>query len=146
MRRTIVLPLLLLAAGAAGCADGASGLTEPVTEVVDAFDGEQFGFLTEVSTDPAGVVIDPATWVESDDEPNGYRIDDPGVAPVELAIADDAVIEVFTSTGDPATATNVTVAELADWLAGLSSPETEAAFNVVVVDGELIEMRFVYRP
>ena len=147
MRRTIVLPAFLLAAVAAGCADGAAGLpADPVKDVLDAFDGGHFGFLTEVSTHPAVVVIDPATWVDSDDEPNGYRIEDPGVAPVELPVADDAVIEVFTSTGDPATATTITVEELADWLAGLGSPEIEAAFNVVVADGELIEMRFVYRP
>lgn len=113
---------------------------------MDTFDGEHFGFLTEVSVDPAVVVIDPATWVVSVDEPNGYRIDDPGVPPVELPVAEDAVIEVYTSTGDPATATTVSVAELAEWFAGLGMPEIEAAFNVVVVDGELIEMRFVYRP
>lgn len=148
MPRSLLAPALLLALVAVGCADGAVGLPagDVVADVTDAFDGEEFGFLTEVSVDTATVVIDPAVWVDDDAEPNGYRIDDPGADPVELPVADDAVIEVLRSTGDPATAAEVTVAELAAWLDGLGMPEIEAAFNVTVTDGEVIAMRFVYRP
>lgn len=108
-------------------------------------DGEHFGFLTAVDATAGTITLDEAIWVSSDDEPNGYRIDNPDATTVVLAVADAAAIEVLMSTGDPATATDVDVQGLADWFDGPAAGQ-EVAFNLEVVDGAVATMRFAYRP
>lgn len=144
-----VASLLVIASLASGCAavpvaaSDDPGVQAPVTEELPA--GALTGFLVAVTTDPATVTIDTAEWVADDTEPNGYRIDNPDPAQLELALADDARIRILTSTGDPATAATVDVDGLQDWFAGLGSPD-EALFDIIRGEDEVVELRFLYRP
>jgi hypothetical protein len=104
-----------------------------------------FGFLTGVDPAVGTITVDEAAWVSTDDEPNGYRIDNPDDATVVLTLAEEAVIEVLLFTGDPATETAVDVGGLADRFTA-SAAEQEVAFNLDVVDGTVSTLRFVYRP
>ena len=149
--RATVPALLLLGALATGCAAATADvvddpIAQPTPAPVPVDDGDHFGFLVAVTTDPATVTIDPAVWVDDAEQPNGYRIDDPGLDPVDLPLADDATIEVLQSTGDPSTAATVTVDELQAWFTDLGQPDEAAPFDVVITDGEVTQLRFVYRP
>jgi hypothetical protein len=108
-------------------------------------DGSHFGFLTGVDATAGTITLDEAVWVATDDEPNGYRIDNPDDATVVLPIAEEAAIEVLTATGDPATAAAVDADGLADWFTGPAAGQ-EVAFDLDVVDGAVTALRFVYRP
>jgi hypothetical protein len=67
------------------------------------------------------------------------------VDPVTVRLAEDADMEVLLSTGDPATAAQVDAAGLADWLAGLSAEE-QPVVDVTIDDGQVVALRFRYRP
>lgn len=108
-------------------------------------DGEHFGFLAGVDAEAGTVTFDAAVWVSSEEEPNGYRIDNPDAATVELPLADGAAIEVLMSTGDPSTATQVDAAGLGEWFAGPAAGQ-ELAFDVELDGGEITALTFVYRP
>lgn len=149
--RSSILPLLLFGALATGCATATADVADvpaakPTPDAVSVADGDHFGFLVAVTTNPAAVTIDPAVWVDDDAEPNGYRIDDPGLDPIDLPLASDAVIEILQATGDPSTTDTVTVDELQTWFTDLGQPDETAPFDVVVSDGEVTELRFIYRP
>lgn len=147
--------VLLAACGGTPTEPTSPGASEPATDDQDTeeptddgsalADGEHFGFVRGVDADAATVDFDPATWVADDDEPNGYRIDDPDAATVTLPVASDATIEVLTATGDPSTATEVDVTGLAAWADGPASGQ-DLAFDVVVDGGVVTTMTFVYRP
>jgi hypothetical protein len=108
-------------------------------------DGSHFGFVTGVDAAAGTITFDEAVWVSTDEEPNGYRIDNPDEATVVLPLAAEATIEVLTSTGDPSTATTVDAPGLEDWFTG-SAAGQEVAFDLEVVDGNVDAMRFTYRP
>jgi hypothetical protein len=142
----VTFVLVLVACGAALAGDQAA--PEPGDGAGPAggvADGPHFGFLTGVDPTAGTITLDEAVWVSTDDEPNGYRIDDPDDATVELPLAEDAAIEVLMSTGDPATAAAVDADGLADWFAGPAAGQ-EVAFNLEVVDGAVTTMRLAYRP
>lgn len=142
----VATALLLSACGA----DPATGVpaTETPTEAPAAAplaDGEHFGFVTAVDASAGTIGFDEAVWVSSDDEPNGYRIDDPEDTVVTLALAGDADIEVLMSTGDPSTIADVDAAGLQAWFEGPAAGQ-EVAFDLEVADGEVVSLEFVYRP
>ena len=152
MRTTLPLPAavlaaaLLLSACGTDAGDAAESPTVAPTEAAAPLaDGEHFGFLTAVDTATATIGFDAAAWVNSDDEPNGYRIENPEPTVVTLRVADDAAIEVLQATGDPSTATDVDVSGLQDWAEGPAAGQ-DLAFDLDVTDGQVTGLRFVYRP
>jgi hypothetical protein len=142
----VTFVLVLVACGDALAGDQAGPQPGDAAGPADGLaDGPHFGFLTGVDATAGTITLDEAVWVSSDDEPNGYRIDDPDDATVELPLAEEAAIEVLMSTGDPATAAEVDADGLADWFTGPAAGQ-EVAFNLEVVDGAVATMRFAYRP
>lgn len=147
MRPPLRLPAAVLAAALllAACGDDAAATAGETPDEPVLADGEHFGFLTTVDAAAGTIGFDEAVWVNSDAEPNGYRIDNPRRTIVTLPVADEAAIEVLMSTGDPSTATDVDVAGLQDWAEGPAAGQ-DLAFDLDVTDGQVTGLRFVYRP
>jgi hypothetical protein len=150
LSRIVVAVTGVLVLVACGASDGGAG-NQPAPEFDAAgqagglADGSHFGFLTGVDASAGTITFDEAVWVVADDEPNGYRIDNPYGVTVVLPLAEDTAIEVLTSTGDPSTAAAVDADGLAAWLTGAAAGQ-EVAFDLEVVDGAVSTMRFAYRP
>jgi hypothetical protein len=142
---SLIAALLLVSCGTdAGTGETPDPGAQPPADGPAALaDGEHMGFLLAV--DGATISLDEATWIVADDEPNGYRIDNDVVDPVDLTLSDDPDIEVLLSTGDPSTAAQVDAAGLASWFTGLGSEE-EPVVDVTVQDGEVVALHFRYRP
>lgn len=156
MRTVLPLPAAVLAAAlllsacgsdagnAAEDPSGAPTTAEP-TEAAPLADGGHFGFLTAVDAASATIGFDEAVWVNSDDEPDGYRIENPDPTVVTLPVADAAVIEILQATGDPSTATEVDVPGLQDWAEGPAAGQ-DLAFDLEITGGAVTTLRFRYRP
>lgn len=148
MAATLFLGACAVAPATGEPATGEPATGEPATDVPAAAplsDGEHFGFVTGVDATAGTIGFDEAVWVSTDAEPNGYRIDNPDDTVVTLPLAEDAAVEVLMSTGDPSTATEVDAAGLQAWFEGPAADQ-ELAFDLEVADGEVISLRFVYRP
>lgn len=171
MSRPPTVPLAVLSATllfAAGClgdsaADDPGAAPAPATEAdapdtgTDSTDGDpappaalddgaHLGFVTDVQERDGSVVVtvDPATWVDDPEADNGYRIDDPDDATVDLTVTPDAIVRILRSTGDPSTEELIEPTDLAPWMASIV--EDAPLFDVTVADGVVTAMQFRYRP
>lgn len=108
----------------------------------------RFGFLlgADAGGPDAHIEFDEAEWVSSDDEPNGYRIDNPETTVETLRLADDASLTILRSIGDPATIEVVDAPELAMWLGEQLTAGYAVPFELVVDGTEVVEARFIYTP
>lgn len=108
----------------------------------------RFGFLlgADAGGPDAHIEFDEAVWVSSDDEPNGYRIDNPETTVETLRLADDATLIILRSIGDPATIEVVDAPAFAMWLGEQLSRGYGLPFELVVDGTEVVEARFIYTP
>jgi hypothetical protein len=136
----VVLGACAPASDTPGSGDGATGGGDEAVLT----DGDHLGLLRLVDLDQGVILVDLVTWVDDDNEPNGFRIDDPDDEVWEGRLAADVAASVI----DCTQACEPMAVDLAAIANGDVRPFNGeyALFDVAVRDGQVTSVEERYTP